>query len=133
MQKNHVVLVKDFNMQNIELITPAELSEKLKIKNSTVTNWVKNKKIPELLYVKIGTIVRIHKDKFENFYKINLNDLITVKEAAKILRTNENTLKSWLLRKQLPENIKCNIVGVARIKKSLLVHFITGNNGNVAA
>lgn len=120
-------------MQNIELITPAELSEKLKIKNSTVTNWVKNKKIPELLYVKIGTIVRIHKDKFENFYKINLNDLITVKEAAKILRTNENTLKSWLLRKQLPENIKCNIVGVARIKKSILVHFITGNNGNVAA
>lgn len=120
-------------MQNIELITPSELSDKLKVKKSTVTNWIKYQRIPESLYFKIGTVVRFYRDKFEDFYEVDLDDLLTIKEAAFVLRTNENTLKSWFFRKQLPEKIKCNIVVVTRIRKSMFAHLIMKSSVPAAA
>lgn len=120
-------------MQNIELITPAMLSEKLNIKTSTVNNWIKNKKIPEKLYLKIGTVIRIHKKRFEEFYDVNLSDLITIQEMAEILGTNINTVKSWFFRKEIPAILKCKIVGITRIKKSLLLQFVNGDSEIKAA
>lgn len=53
-------------------------------------------------------------------------NLLTIKEAASIFKTQESTLRSWIRRKDLPPNLVLKIGGVVRIRKLLLEKFITG-------
>lgn len=54
-----------------KLLTIQEVSELLKVKVSTLYDWIYRKKIR---YVKIGRLVRFYEDDIANFLKVNTVD-----------------------------------------------------------
>lgn len=53
-------------------------------------------------------------------------NLLTIKEAAAIFKTQESTIRSWIRRKNIPPQLIFKIGGVVRIRKPLLEKFILG-------
>lgn len=53
-------------------------------------------------------------------------NLLTLKETAAIFKTKESTVRSWIRRKDLPQNLILKIGGIVRIRKPLLEKFIGG-------
>ena len=53
-------------------------------------------------------------------------NLLTIKEAAAISKTQESTVRSWIRRKNIPPQLIFKIGGVVRIRKPLLEKFILG-------
>ncbi len=53
-------------------------------------------------------------------------NLLTIKEAATIFKTQESTVRSWIRRKNIPPQLIFKIGGVVRIRKPLLEKFILG-------
>ena len=53
-------------------------------------------------------------------------NLLTIKEAATIFKTQESTVRSWIRRKNIPPQLIFKVGGVVRIRKPLLEKFILG-------
>ena len=49
---------------------------------------------------------------------------MTIEEAAKIFSVQPSTLRTWIHRKQLPDNVLFRIGNTVRIKKKQLEEFI---------
>lgn len=115
-----------------DLITVENLALQLKTAESTIYGWVTNKKIPtECIFDKLGGI-RIRKNKFEEFYNIELENLLTPEELAEILSIKKHTLPIWFTRNVLPKELKIKIVGLNRYKKNILEKFLNGDISTVA-
>lgn len=53
-------------------------------------------------------------------------NLLTIEEVAEIFKTKSSTIRSWIRRKDLPQNLIFKLGGIVRIRKQLLEKFIAG-------
>ena len=53
-------------------------------------------------------------------------NLLTIEETAEIFKTKPSTIRSWIRRKDLPQNLIFKVGGIVRIRKQLLEKFIAG-------
>lgn len=120
-------------MENNNLLTYEETAKKFKVEKSTVENWIRNNQIPQECLFNIGSIDRIRKNILEEFYNINIDAVITIKELITCLQfyfkeknINENTVRSWIRRKKIPQSIQFKICGTVRFKKDVLERFLSG-------
>lgn len=120
-------------MEKTILITIFELAKYLKVKQSTVYSWIANDVLPEITIFKVGSIIRIRKNKLEEYYNIDLNNIMTIEDVAKEFNTVETTVYSWFRRKKLPSILKIKIGGTIRIKADLYEKFKAGDLQNNAA
>ena len=57
---------------------------------------------------------------------IDNENLLTIEETAEIFKTKPSTIRSWIRRKDLPQNLIFKVGGIVRIRKQLLEKFIAG-------
>mgnify|MGYP002867573298 FL=1 len=57
---------------------------------------------------------------------LNNENLLTIEETAEIFKTKSSTIRSWIRRKDLPQNLIFKVGGIVRIRKQLLEKFIAG-------
>ena len=57
---------------------------------------------------------------------IDNENLLTIEETAEIFKTKPSTVRSWIRRKDLPQNLIFKVGGIVRIRKQLLEKFIAG-------
>lgn len=57
------------------------------------------------------------------------NELLKVEEAAKIFRVPSSTLRTWMYRKQLPDDMFIRIGNTIRVKKKQMSEFIDAGKG----
>lgn len=120
-------------MQN-SLIIVSELATQLKLAESTVYNWIQNKSLPEKVVLSIAGTHRIRRNVFEEYYKIDLSEeFLTIVEVAKVFNKSENTVRSWLNRKDIPEELSFKIVGTIRVRKTIFDKYISGEAFSTAA
>ena len=53
-------------------------------------------------------------------------ELLEIKDVLPILKCNANTFRTWIQRKQLPENLILEIGNTKRIRKNVLEKWING-------
>lgn len=53
-------------------------------------------------------------------------ELLEIKDVLPILKCNENTFRTWMQRKQLPENLIIEIGHTKRIRKNVLEKWVNG-------
>ena len=59
-------------------------------------------------------------------FVLDNDDLLTIEETAKVFKTKESTVRTWIRREQLPPNLVFKIGGIIRIRKPLLEKFVKG-------
>lgn len=111
-------------MQN-NLLYAADFAKMLKITPATVSNWIKNKLLPENSVIDLGRKL-IRRSVIEKYYDINLDNILTFEDVAEKLRTTEGNVKVLFSRKRLPSFLKTKIIGVVRIKGDIFNKFIDG-------
>ena len=57
---------------------------------------------------------------------IDNENLLTIEETAEIFKTKPSTIRSWIRRKDLPQNLIFKVGGIVRVRKQLLDKFIAG-------
>ena len=57
---------------------------------------------------------------------IDNDNLLTVEQVAEIFQTKPSTIRSWIRRKDLPQNLIFKVGGIVRIRKPLLDKLIAG-------
>lgn len=131
--KSGVTIRGEFYMNETNLLTYEEAALKFKVEKSTIENWIRNNQLPKECLFNIGSIDRLRKNILEQFYKINIDEIITIKELIDCLKfyfkeknINENTVRSWIRRKKIPQSIQFKICGTVRFKRDVLERFLSG-------
>jgi excisionase family DNA binding protein len=87
-----------------ELLTVAEVAERLKLNPQTVYNWISAGSLPA---ARIGRGVRVRREDFDtlagstNFDSAEA-DLLTVAEVADLLKLNQQTVRNWIDGGRMP-------------------------------
>lgn len=127
-------------MENSNLLTYTEAAVKFRVEKSTIENWIRNDVLPKECLFNLGSISRLRKNILEKLYNINIDEIIDIKELIEYLKfnfqdrsINENTVRSWIRRKKIPQSIQFKICGTVRFKKDVLDKFLSGELLDVPA
>lgn len=57
------------------------------------------------------------------------NQLLSIKEVADLLKTKENTVRTWIRRKEIPEKLVFRVGSTVRIRLKQFNEWICGDVG----